>query len=293
MQEAAAIDFDGTDGTITNPIRFIGVNDDTTNQPPQSSDLGTNRFIIDAQSVASRHAARLNGVSHYHFLNIDFRNSGSSANGLDFHTAFSYFCMFVNCAFRDNTGYGVDSNLTLSRATVFKQCLFIGNGDGCLCSGATYGDTYIACRFVSNTSKGAYPYYHADFIGCVFEQNGTSGAQARGAGVFVGCVFDGQSGIGDFGFKGDTAAGGLVCLGCRFTNNDTGFEIESYEEVFIDYCYLDDAISGPAIEIPDKTDTTHNTESGSDTNDGYVTSELNLDPNEATYFNEALIVPSS
>jgi hypothetical protein len=294
LQAGGAVDFDGNSGTWDDPIKFIGVNDATTNEGAAivASDLGTNRYHIDANE-GSYNAATINGMNYVWFLNFQFENSG---NGDGLSVVGAEYTVWVNCRFTGNAAYGVDDAYLLNQSA-FKQCMFDANN-----TGIDYPDSlsyFVACRFSLNTTEGMESAGTTSagplVLGCVFSGNGTGG-ESTAAGCFVGCVFDDHDGgANDYG----ASVSGSVykCyIGCRFTNNDVGLDTTSGSEACIDYCYFEnDTTDIDAAEtvwqIPDSTNTSHVVTGGSDTY-GYEAGELNL-ASDATYFSEEVMVPAS
>lgn len=285
----AAIDFDGVTGTWVAPIKFIGVNTATTAMPPTGSDMGTNRFIIDAAS-GNYAAAHFNGAMDYlWFINFEFNNSGNSS-GILCDTSNTLYVLFVNCKFASNNQSGVysDSKLLYS---MYKQCLFTANGIGVYRPSST--SLFVACSFYDNTSYGIDNSVSFYAIGCTFTANDSAAFRDVSQSLVYGCVIDSNTASGADGIITYAAAGSFY-IGIRVTNiNDQEITCSLNSEVFMDYVYTDGAITKTTAPwyVPDKTMVAHVTESGG-TDDGYVTGELNL-ATGATYRSEAIEIPSA
>lgn len=294
FQAGVTIDFDGITGTWALPIKFIGVDSGTVNEPPEIGDLGTDRYILDANG-GNYPAATFDGSMEYlWFVNFGFINSGNSS-GVAGSTATTDYTLWVNCSFSSNSLEGFESTGWF-RYMLFKQCVFLNNGTlGTAIS--TTGMAMWACHCEGNGTYGVDISSSASgsvLIGCTFVDNGLTGIRDAGVSLVHNCVIDTNLDGGADGIL-SYFANGSKYLGVRVTNiADLEIDHPATAKAFMDFIYSDGVITEGVIpwRVPDPTMTEHVTESGGDTNDGYVSGELNLDTG-ATYRSEAIAIPSS
>lgn len=289
------IDIDTAGGaeasTWDNPIKIVGCDYNETQEPPgaghftESGEDG--RFRITGAGNAVNLITVASSQDYVWLVNIQLEYADATRHGL-FAAATVSWMMFVNCKALDcEKGFHVDN----VNQTTFVQCVLSTNSDGLYRPGSGWN---IACRFDSNTGDGVECNASNSCYGCVFEGNG-DGLSTSGFTNVFNCVFDGNTGDA---INGAISLG--YCIGTRITDT-TGEDINTVggSEWFVAYSYFEGSkdLDETIWEIPTKElqDTAHWVGDGdaADTNDGYVVGEYNLDPDEATYFSEELIIPAS
>lgn len=284
----AQIDIDDDGGAETstwvNPMKIVGVNSGTTNEPPEAGDMGTDRFVITGVGNGVDILVGDGTQDFIWLVNIELKEG--DADGLYFSGTTTYLAC-INCRFEDNDNHGMSiDNVSNLYA---KQCICSNNDIGAYRPPST--GIFVACRFVLNTLDGVQHSTSSPgrFWNCVFEQN-SDGATVSGTSLFMNCVFDDNNdGI-------DGSPSFCIIIGCRFTNNaGESIDTSSGDEFLVDYIYSESAedTAGPMWKITDKTMVETAVFGGSDTGDGYIGGEFNLDPDEATYFSEELVIPVS
>lgn len=235
---SARIDFDTNSGTYDGGyIKFVGVKDGTTNEPPQAADYDSGNgdsgyFIIDGQNN-NINGIYINGVDMIWLENIKIHSCDLTAG---IYTAATYAdnWIFNNVWCHDNDGHGIYANEYMRYAT-YARCKFTSNtGDGIYRINVIGTPVaVICCEFIGNTGDGIDAHNgEIVAVGCLFHGNGAHGIVTSGGRTYlVNCVFDGNAGNGV-----NTSGNGVqapVCIGCRFTNHsgsgDVGLAIGGNE----------------------------------------------------------------
>jgi hypothetical protein len=289
------IDLDQAGGaeasTWDNPIIIIGCDFDEDQEPPSGADFSRTgsdgRYVIDGGTGVAHQVLVNDGNQDYVWLiNIECNNAGAAKNGY-WASGTAEYTVMVNCRFNGNAQYGIYADSMVYG--IYKQCIFSNNGSGVF--RPQLDAMFWACRFDTNTTSGVILNGGSHFRDCVFDGNSNGINMASAS---VGWV---QNSVFDANADGITGSPvWMFTLGCRFTNNtNESIDTSAGDEYLVDYLYSESAKdAGETIwEIPDRQNTAHATWGGADVNDGYVVGEFNLDPDEATYFSEEIVVPAS
>lgn len=291
---SAAIDFDTNSGTYDGGyIKFIGVKDGTTNEPPQATDYDSGNgdsgyFILNGQDN-NINGLYFNGMNYVWLENIKIHSCNTA--GINTATADTENLVFNNVWCHDNAGFGAACNGGWMKHARFVRCRFTSNGKHGL--DRPSGATMRYCTFSNNGSSGTVygvnQVARTDLYSCVFHANYTAGLNAYGSGTCVNCVFDAN---GSYGAIAPHAYGVYVFDGCRFTNHsgsgDIGLYISANLRVQVIGCYFGnnatDITASRYDIIPIDGSTAHVTFAGSETDHGYVdpaNHDFNLDATKA------------
>ncbi len=287
---SAAVDFDGNSGTYDGGyIKYIGVNDACTNEPPEASDYG-DYFTLDGQEN------NINGItfndSDYIWLeNIKMFECDGTA-GLDTANAYSDHCVFVNLWADQCDAVGLKIQAYFRYATVVRCRASNNTDDGVECTSANA--VVLGCVAYSNGARGLVC-ASCKVVGCVSYDNTGYGMYFYGMTLVMNNVADNNTSDGIYDNYASCVS---VLAGCRITNNSEtgkhGLMNNVNHRVKLFGCYFggnDDDISGYYDDVT-IDGVSILTLAGSDTNHGYTTagSDFNL-RSDATLRSQAIELP--
>lgn len=274
---SAAIDFDTNSGTYNGGyIKFIGVKDGTTNEPPQATDYDSGNgdsgyFILNGQDN------NINGlyfnVMDYVWLENFKIHSCNGTAAITSAAAYSDNCVLNNVWIHDNEAIGIRGGY-LRYMWIFR-CKFTSNtmsgifNLGIQCS-------IMFSEFIGNTQFGisAQPTH---VVGCIFHANGYDGLKLTEACLVLNCVFDANCSGGSYcgALSNMNAPRQSAFIGCRFTNQNAavGLSESGTTRNLLAACYFGNNatdISNDYDILPINGSTAHVVTSGSDTNHGYT-----------------------
>lgn len=282
------IEIDTASGTVADGfIKFIGVNSSWVNDGTRFVFTGGNedRRGIDVKKNRI-------WIENGEFTAL---GAGTSYGGLYINTSSGVNCQYVNLYFHAN-----------------NRCVSVVAGSyahfiGCIFDGGDYGisggmaELYVHyCKFKDQTvaaiTTGAGESQVSDclFQGCAIGIAITDDIVVQNC-TFIGVV-GAPAGIGiDYDYGGQTAISG-----CRFCYLGTGIDLDAtLSRVELFYCYFggNTADIGGAgathYDIVPHDGASTVTLAGSDTLHGFIapaTGDFNLDPDTATYYNQALVI---
>lgn len=204
------------------------------------------------------------GHDYIHLENIKFTSTSGAGNGIALTASGADYWVVINCTFQNQTTHGVYDSGNM-RYALWYRCQFLSNG-AAGCYRPPNSAKYVGCNFSSNGTDGLEALSETNCVGCVFRDNTSEGIDGYTGLQLTNCVFDGNpvgisEGLGSY----------HNIIGCRFTNSSTrGVNLHSSNPVQgrVMHCYADDAFVNELDVKVNETST--NTESGTDSNDGYV-----------------------
>lgn len=269
-------------GSNTGHIKFIGVDSSWDNVGD------TTRAIIDANNGA--YVCTSIAGSYIWFENFEFINAGSSGStyhGVQFASgAYRDYCIFINCAARDNNGIGFDGNGGYARWVNMFKCLSDSNYSG---FEDIRGSTFDFCVALNSTSYGYYFSQTAVMNGCMAINCNIGLYAYQVVGKAINSIFHAN----DYGIR--TYLANQVISGCRITANTVGVDNIGSLRTPLFGCYLDNTTdtSGEVdLFLNDGADSV--TLAGTDTDYGYSSSaggDFNLTA-DATMRDVAITLPS-
>jgi len=278
---SAAIDFDGTDGTVASRINIIGCNE-------AGDDDGTYYTIAAGSSTC--HGINAAGQDFITLKNIELTSSAAGAyNGIDVSSISSNWIL-DNCKIDGFPTNGIDGSSYLYYAYFYRLVVVNCGNHGV--NGLSASARINFCRIMDNGGSGVVSSYAVSVYGTVISGNTNWGIYSGdGGSVLYNCVLDNNGEDGFHCTDAGVADEPNDFIGCRFTNNTSDGVSSAGARIMLVGCYFGG--NGTDINGANIQDFKLNTTGGSDTDQGYLDPTNNLFNlrNDATLRSQEIQLP--